>query len=224
MHKISIPSHVIDRIKVQRGRIHIFDRLNGPSTALVVIDMQNAYTAPGMPWEAPYAREIVPNVNRIASVVRQKGGRVIWVKMTLKGQEEDWSVYFNYFRRPENMAEEVKALTPGEFGHALYAALDVQPSDLTVEKKRFSALSQGSSDLDRILRIHDIDTIIIVGAITNTCCECTARDAMMLNYKTVFVSDGNAARSDEEHNASLTNILRLFGDVMTAEEVISRLA
>ena len=46
---------------------------------------------------------------------------------------------------------------------------------------------------------------------------------MMLNYKTVFVSDGNAARSDEEHNASLANILRLFGDVMTTEEVISRL-
>ena len=74
-----------------------------------------------------------------------------------------------------------------------------------------------------MLRSHGIDTIIIVGTVTNTCCECTARDAMMLNYKTVFVSDGNAARSDEEHNASLANILRLFGDVMTTEEVISRL-
>ena len=176
-----------------------------------------------MPWEAPYAREIVPNVNRIASAVRQKGGRVVWIKMTLAGQEENWSVYFNYFRRPENMAAEVKALTPGEFGHALYAELDVQPNDLTVEKKRFSALSQGSSDLDCILRSHGIDTMIIVGTVTNTCCECTARDAMMLNYKTVFVSDGNAARSDEEHNASLANILRLFGDVMTTEEAISSL-
>ena len=224
MHKISIPGNVIERIKVQRGRLHVFDRLEGPSTALVVIDLQNAYVAPGMPWEAPYAREIVPNVNRIASAVRQKSGRVIWVKMTLAGQEENWSVYFNYFRRPENMAAEVKALTPGEFGHALYAELDVQPNDLTVQKKRFSALSQGSSDLDRILRTHGIDTIIIVGTVTNTCCECTARDAMMLNYKTVFVSDGNAARTDEEHNASLANILRLFGDVMTTEEVISRIA
>jgi ureidoacrylate peracid hydrolase len=47
---------------------------------------------------------------------------------------------------------------------------------------------------------------------------------MMLNYKTVMVSDANAASSDEEHNATLANILRIFGDVMPTAEVIARLA
>ena len=65
--------------------------------------------------------------------------------------------------------------------------------------------------------------MIVTGTVTNTCCESTARDAMMLNYKTVMVSDANAAASDEEHNASLANILRIFGDVMSTDEVIERL-
>lgn len=46
---------------------------------------------------------------------------------------------------------------------------------------------------------------------------------MMLNYKTVFVSDGNAAHTDEEHNATLANILRVFGDVLSTDEIIARL-
>ena len=49
------------------------------------------------------------------------------------------------------------------------------------------------------------------------------RDAMMLNFQTVFVSDANCAKSDEEHNTTLGNIYRLFGDVATTDEVISRL-
>jgi ureidoacrylate peracid hydrolase len=95
---------------------------------------------------------------------------------------------------------------------------------MVIEKRRFSALIQGSSDLDRRLREMGIDTVVIMGVVTNSCCECTARDAMMLNYKTVFASDGNGARTDDEHNATLGNILRLFGDVATTDEIIARLA
>jgi ureidoacrylate peracid hydrolase len=73
------------------------------------------------------------------------------------------------------------------------------------------------------LREAGIDTVIITGTVTNTCCESTARDAMMLNYKTIFVSDANACRTDEEHNTTLGNILRIFGDVASTQEVIGRL-
>lgn len=65
--------------------------------------------------------------------------------------------------------------------------------------------------------------MIIVGTLTNVCCESSARDAMMLNYKVVFVSDANAALSDTEHNATLGTILRVFGDVATTDETIARL-
>jgi ureidoacrylate peracid hydrolase len=64
----------------------------------------------------------------------------------------------------------------------------------------------------------------VTGTVTNVCCESTARDAMMLNYKTVFVADGNATRTDVEHNATLASILRAFGDVLTTDEIIARLS
>jgi ureidoacrylate peracid hydrolase len=53
------------------------------------------------------------------------------------------------------------------------------------------------------------------------CCESTARDAMMLNFKTIMVSDGNAAVTDEDHNASLCAFYLTFGDVMSTDAVIS---
>jgi ureidoacrylate peracid hydrolase len=59
--------------------------------------------------------------------------------------------------------------------------------------------------------------------LTNVCCESSARDAMMLNYRVVFVSDANAALSDADHNATLTSIIRVFG-VSTTDEAIALLS
>ena len=81
----------------------------------------------------------------------------------------------------------------------------------------------GSSGLERLLRSLDIDTVLIAGTKTNVCCEATARDAMMLDFKVVMVSDCCAALSDEEHRSALENIIQQFGDVMTGEEVVERL-
>jgi len=55
------------------------------------------------------------------------------------------------------------------------------------------------------------------------CCESTARDAMMLNFKTVMITDGNAAMTDEDHNASLIAFYLIFGDIMSTEFAISTL-
>ena len=101
--------------------------------------------------------------------------------------------------------------------------MDARPEDLYVEKHRFSAFIQGSSELDAILRARNIDTVLITGTVTNVCCESTARDAMMLDFKTVMVSDCCAALSDDEHRAALENIIQQFGDVMTADETLSAL-
>ena len=65
-----------------------------------------------------------------------------------------------------------------------------------------------------------IDTVLVAGTKTNVCCESTARDAMMRDYKVVMVSDANGARYDEDHLAGLTSFFQSFGDVRTTEEVI----
>jgi ureidoacrylate peracid hydrolase len=220
MHKISIPESVVAQVKAQRGRLNRYDHLLGPKTALVVIDLQNAFMLPGMPVEVPTAREIVPNVNKLAAATRAAGGQVVWIKMTLEGQTEAWRVFFDGDPRRATLTE----LTAGSRGFELYADLDVRPADTILVKKRFSAFIQGSSDIDRHLREAGIDTVVIVGTLTNVCCESSARDAMMLNYRLVFVADANAALNDDEHNATLTSILRVFGDVATTDEVIELLS
>jgi ureidoacrylate peracid hydrolase len=73
-------------------------------------------------------------------------------------------------------------------------------------------------------RARNIDTVIITGTATNVCCESTARDAMMINYKVIFVSDGTATYNDEEHNATLGIMLAMFADVMSTDEVVARLS
>ena len=96
-------------------------------------------------------------------------------------------------------------------------------ADTTIIKNRYSALIAGSSGLERLLRSLDVDTLLIAGTKTNICCEATARDAMMLDFKVVMVSDCCAALSDDEHRAALENIIQQFGDVMTGDEVVDRL-
>jgi ureidoacrylate peracid hydrolase len=220
MHKIAIPENIVAQVKAQRGKLNRYDRLIGPKTALVVIDLQNAFMLPGMPIEVPAAREIIPNVNRLAAATRDAGGKVVWVKMCLEGQSEAWRVFFDGDPRRATLSE----LTPGAPGFELHAELDVRPQDTTLVKRRYSAFIQGSSDIDGHLREAGIDTVIIVGTLTNVCCESSARDAMMLNYRLIFVSDANAALSDDEHNATLGSILRVFGDVASTDETVALLS
>ena len=87
-------------------------------------------------------------------------------------------------------------------------------------KYRFSAFLPGASDLPERLRARGFDTVLITGTVTNVCCESSARDAMMTNFRAVMVSDGNAASSQTEHEASLSAFYSTFGDVMDTAMVI----
>jgi ureidoacrylate peracid hydrolase len=69
-----------------------------------------------------------------------------------------------------------------------------------------------------------VDTLIITGTATQVCCESTARDAMMLNYKVFFVEDGNATVNDEEHNATLSAMAHTFCDVIASADLIEMIA
>jgi ureidoacrylate peracid hydrolase len=221
MHKLDIPQSVIDGVIARRGVAHPFADLDPAKTALVVIDMQNGFMMPGVAHAlCEMAPRIVPTINRLADALRQAGGKVFWIENT---HDEtcftSWSVLYDYLK-PENGRKRVEAMTPGSVGHALWSELDVRPEDQRVRKFRYSAFIQGSSDLPEILRVQGYNTVLIAGTVTNTCCESSARDAMMLNFKTIMVSDANAAHSDEDHNAALIAFYRIFGDVMSSEDII----
>jgi ureidoacrylate peracid hydrolase len=223
VHKTSIPQYIIDRVVSRRGKEHIYDDLNPATTALIVVDLQNGFMVEEHAASAvPEAINIVPNVNRLAASLRENGGKVFWIRNTInKENEKSWSTMFEItaFNKVRT-AKRLAAFQKDSIGHQLYPDLIVKPEDETVLKYRFSALIQGSSDLHERLKGQGFDTVIVVGTVTGVCCESTARDAMMLNYRTIMVSDGNAAMTDEEHNASLTSFYMTFGDVMDTDMLI----
>ena len=225
MHKIALSDAVISRIIERRGTLHPLKSLNYNRTAHIVVDLQNGFMAPGQPAEIAEAREVVPNVNRISQAVRAAGGLVVYIQNTFDTDAlSTWSTYFDVFSNPSRKERMAAAFTPGSFGHDLWAGLDVRPEDLKVLKRRFGAFVQGSSDLHELLQSRGIDTLIITGTATNVCCESTARDAMMLNYKVAFISDGCATFNDAEHNATLDIMAYAFADVMSTDECLALLA
>lgn len=225
MHTFTIPDPFREKIARRRGRFEIFDRLDPARTALVVVDMQKAFVAEGAPVEVPLARGIIGNVNRLAAACRAVGAPVVWIRTTLTDAtgEHPWPVFFDLFNTAESGARLLAALSDNSPWHGLAEGLDILPGDLHVSKNRFSAFIQGASTLDMVLRARGIDHVVICGTLTNRCCESTARDAMMIGYRVVFVEDANAAVTDEEHVAALINVAATFGDVRRTDDVVGML-
>src|SRR5215469_489434 len=220
----TIPDNVVQRVTERRGTAHPFAELDPAKTALVVIDMQHAFMDDAVGHAVcPAARDIVPAINRLAGALRQVGGAVFWVRMTHDDKcLDDWSVAFE-IATPEARAKRIAALTAGSLGHSLWPDLDVRPEDEIVDKYRFSGFLPDTSELPERLRARGFDSVLITGTVTNVCCESSARDANMTNFRTVMVSDGNAALSQVEHEASLTAFYNTFGDVMDTDMIIAGL-
>ncbi len=225
-HRVSIRQEIIERVLARRGRLHLFDCLDARRCAFVVIDMQPTFVAPGAPAEVPMARAIVPAINRLARAMRTHGGTVAWVMHANDRRDgnSDWPGFFDRFVAADTRARTMDGLSPNAPGQQLWPAIEAEASDLRLFKNRYSALIAGSSQLERVLRMRGIETLLIGGTKTNVCCESTARDAMMLDFNVVMVSDCLAALSDEEHRGTLENVIQQFGDVLAVDEVLQRLA
>lgn len=220
MHKIEIAPEALARGKALRGRDHVFTEIDPAKTAHVVVDLQVGFMGIGAPVEVPVAREIVPNVNAISDAVRKAGGLVVYLRYLYNPDEaQPWTSWYLSMIGPEARDDVSVSFTPGNPNFELWSDLEVLPQDLIVDKTRFSAFIPGTCDLHDLLTARGIDTLIITGTLTNCCCESTARDAQQMNYKIIFVADGNAAITDAEHNATLSNMASLFADVMTTAEV-----
>jgi ureidoacrylate peracid hydrolase len=224
MHKLNIDPWFVYKAKQSRdGRLNAYTTLEARKTALVVVDMQNYFVAHGMPACTPEARTIVPNINRLARAMRAAGGTVIWIQTeAVIADPEDWA------NRQEAMsaarwATRQSLLAKSGAGFAIYPTCEVWPEDKIAIKYRYSAFIPYPSELEGLLRTHGINTLLITGVATSTCCESTARDAAMWGYRTIMVSDGNADQTDALHNHTLGKFLVTFGDVQATDEVLAKL-
>ncbi len=224
MHQYSVSDSVKQRVLRRRDSVIAMDELEGRRTAFVVVDMQNYFVGKGFPAEVPMAREIVPAINRMAVALRAAGGTVIWIQTTAVGALETWGNHHRCFLSPVAAARRIAQLAEDTEDFRLFPELDARPEDLRVKKIKYSAMIQGSSELPALLARRGIDTLLIGGTTTNVCCESTARDAAMLDFRVAMLSDCNATWTDVQHAATLDNFQVVFGDVMTNDEVIARLA
>lgn len=219
-HPLTLPDDLRARVEDRLGKPHAYDRLDPAKTALVVVDMQNYFVAPGAPAACDLGPEIAPNINRLATELREKGGKVVWIQTeALPEDAQDWQNLYELLGAGGKQTR-LDGLDRESDLYELWPAMDVQDGDDVVVKTRYSAMLENSSDLKRRLDADGVDTVLITGVATNVCCEATGRDAMMMGYRTVMVHDGLATFTDEQHNASLATFYSLFGDVQSTDEAI----
>jgi ureidoacrylate peracid hydrolase len=225
MHAIQIIPEVRERTIANRGGPWAFEAIDPKKTCHIVIDLQYGFMEEGALLEVPVAREIVPNVNAITGALRSAGGLIAYTRWTYRADEpHTWSSWYHLGLSAKTSTSFREAFTPGTHDHALWPELDVQLQDVVVDKTRFSAFTPGTCDLKAELDARGIDTVIITGTLTNSCCESTARDACQLNYKTIFVADATATVTDTEHNGTLNSLSPVYADIMTTEKVLQVIA
>lgn len=214
---------ILDNLAPTRGGVrNCFESLDPARTTHLIIDMQFGFMQEGAPVEVPAARGIVDEINAISRAIRDAGGTNIFLRYTTpEDVDTSWNVFMQ--RMGAGAADHRAAFTPGAHYHGLWDGLEISGADLIVDKHRFSGFTHGTSDLPRLLKERDIDTLIISGTLTNCCCECTARDAMQNNYKVIMAADANAALSDKEHAATLHILAMVFADLRSSDELVQML-
>src|SRR5260370_23042076 len=129
------------------GKRVAHDTIEAGRAALLVVDMQNYFCAPGFPHEVPMAREIVPNINRIARAVRGAGGAVVWIQMTAVGALEHWRNYVTRMLTPDRQKKRLVELDEASEGFKLVPELEVPAADGRVKKIKYSAFTPNSLDI-----------------------------------------------------------------------------
>jgi ureidoacrylate peracid hydrolase len=222
-HDVGVSDFVKERLLKIRGDLRIFKDLDPAKTALVIIDMQNAFLEPDGPIPVPAALGIVEPINRAAQGCRELGVPVIWIRSHHPRNGGDWRHFFDHFVRPERREAAAAHLSADAHGSRFYSGMDVRDEDYIVIKNRYSCFIPGSSSLERLIRSMGRDTLVLAGTKTNICVESTARDGMMIDLRVVVLSDGTAALSDVEHQASLNVLIQEFADILTIDEVLDEL-
>jgi len=210
-------------------------RLDLDRSALLVVDMQNAFGSPGGMLDlagvdiAP-ARDVIANAKLVCGAARMARLPVIYLTMgypanqsTAGGPDSpnpQKELALCLMReRPELRG---KLLTIGTWDFEVVDELTPQATDTVIVKSRYSGFH--GTDLDSVLRSRGIRNLLMVGIASNVCVESTIRDAYFLEYWPVMVADATMpAGSAEIHNATLYNVRTFFGWVTTAQEVASAL-
>ena len=192
-------------------------------TALIVIDMQNAYATQGgyldlAGFDVSPTGAVIDNINRAITSARQAGMQIIFF-------QNGWDPHYveaggpgspnfhksNALKTMRKQPEyQGKLLAKGGWDYALVDALTPQPGDIVLAKPRYSGFF--NTQLDSLLRSAGIHHLVFTGIATNVCVESTLRDSFFLEYFSVVLEDAtHQAGPAYVQQAALYNIETFFG-------------
>lgn len=203
------------------------DPIHAATTALIVVDMQNHFLAPGAPLESPAGREMIPALARVIALCREHAIPVVYTRQLHREEQSGRRISDHFWPG----GAERGGLVDGTPGAELHADIAPQQGDVVVDKYRYSAFFR--TDLELMLRNRGIDTLIIAGVTTENCCHATARDAFFRDFQVAFLADatatfdypdlGHGAMSAAQvHQATLTILAASTADVMTTDDLRAR--
>jgi len=192
-------------------------------TALIVVDMQNAYASPGgyldkAGFDIGGAAAVIEQIALATEAARAAGVQVVYfqngwdgsyVEAGGEGSPNWWKS--NALKTMREQPElEGKLLAKGGWDYALVEALTPQHGDIVIQKPRYSAFF--NTGLDSALRARGIRNLVFVGIATNVCVESTLRDAFHLEYFSVMLEDAvHQAGPAFLQEATVYNVEKFFG-------------
>ncbi|GAA4258267.1 isochorismatase family protein [Dactylosporangium darangshiense] len=183
-----------------------------PSSALVIIDLQNAVVgAPMVPYSGP---EVVARAVELARAFREHRAPVVLVRVTTRADGSDAAPGRTETPgRPGSLPEGWDAIVDDLAGH---------PDDITVTKRTWGALH--GTDLDLQLRRRGVTQIVLAGLTTSIGVESTARAAYEHGYHVTLATDAMADLDLEAHRNSMQRIFPLLGQTGSTTEIVAMLA
>ncbi len=191
------------------------------NTALIVVDMQNIWVHPRGSRYLPSSEDIVPKIRRLLDFCHGAELPVIYLHTTKRKDLADVGIFADVKPQTHD-ADDQWSNFEGSPGAEIYEPLKPTADDIVVKKFRYSGFY--GTQLENLLRAMKRDTIAITGVATNVCCDSTARDGAMRDFKVLFLSDCNASFSQAEQEATLGNFDKHFGVVMDSETLMRKLA
>ena len=197
-----MPSDYLDEIK----RYNIRPGWPKPNRcALLVIDMQQYFL--------PVATPILGNVLSLIETCRSKDMRVIFTRHGHKDIAKDGGMLEKWWG---------DLIQYGSKDWELIKAIDPPDGDGILDKNRYSAFHE--TVLEDSLKSRKIEELIITGVLTNCCCETTARDAFVRDFRVFFVSDATATVDTDLHLASLKNLAYGFAHIVSTDGLCRQLS
>jgi nicotinamidase-related amidase len=206
--------------------MYTVERIDPSKTALIVVDMQNDFVAPGAPMQSPAGLAMVPQLQRVLACCRESGIPVTYTAHVHRPNGCDLGLLGH---APPIARRD--ALVAGSAGAAIFPEIAPRDDEIVISKHRFSAFY--GTDLEIILRGLGVTSVVITGVTTENCCHATARDAFFRDFQVVFLSDATATSdypdlgygslsAAEVHRTTLVILARDTADVITTKTFIDR--